>query len=38
MTQIERIVAESFLVLSAMIRARPRHPRSIDVFFAASPN
>jgi hypothetical protein len=22
------------LVLSAMIRARPRHPRSIDAFFA----
>jgi hypothetical protein len=30
MMQIERIDAESLLVLSAMIRARPRHPRSID--------
>jgi hypothetical protein len=24
------------MVLSAMIRARPRHPRSIDAFFAAN--
>jgi hypothetical protein len=24
------------LVLSAMIRARPRHPRSIDAFFATN--
>jgi hypothetical protein len=38
MKQIERIDAESFQVLSAMIRARPRHQRSIDVFFAANPN
>jgi hypothetical protein len=38
MTQIERIDPESFLVLSAMIRACPRHPRSIDVFYAANPN
>jgi hypothetical protein len=26
------------LVLSAMIRARPRHPRSIDAFFGANTN
>jgi hypothetical protein len=38
MTQIERIDAEAFLVLSVMTRARPRHQRSIDVFFAANPN
>jgi len=38
MTQIERIDAESFLVLSAMIRARQRHRRSIDAFFAANTN
>jgi hypothetical protein len=38
MTQIEPIDAESIPILSAMIRARPRHPRSIDVFFAANPN
>jgi hypothetical protein len=38
MTQIYQIDAESFLVLSAMIRASQRHPRSIDVFFAANPN
>jgi hypothetical protein len=37
-TQIERIDPESLLVLSAMILARPHHPRSIDVFFAANPN
>ena len=34
MTQIERIDANAFLVLSAMIRARPRHQRSIDAFFS----
>jgi len=38
MTPTERIDADPFLVLSAMTRARPRHPRSIDVFFAANPN
>jgi hypothetical protein len=32
MTRIERIDADPFLVLSAMIRARPRHPRSVDTF------
>jgi len=32
MTLIERIDADPFLVLSAMIRARPRHQRSIDTF------
>jgi hypothetical protein len=30
MTRIERIDADPFLVLSAMIRARLRHPRSIN--------
>jgi len=34
MTQIERIDADAFLVLSAMICARPRHQRSIDAFFS----
>ena len=29
-------LALTFLVLSAMIRARPRHQRSIDAFFAAN--
>jgi len=29
MTRIERIDADPFLILSAMIRARPRHQRSI---------
>jgi hypothetical protein len=38
MARIERIDADPFLVLSAMIRARPRHPRSIDAFFAANIN
>jgi len=38
MTRIERIDAELSLVLSAMIRARPRHPRSIDAFFVANTN
>jgi hypothetical protein len=38
MTQMEWIDAESLTVLSAMIRARPRHPRSIDVFFAVNPS
>jgi hypothetical protein len=37
MTRIERIDADPFLALSAMIRARSRHPRSIDVFFAQTP-
>ena len=36
MTLIERIDADPFLVLSAMIRARPRHQRSIDAFFLAT--
>jgi hypothetical protein len=36
MTLIERIDADPFLVLSAMIRARPRHQRSIDAFFTAN--
>jgi hypothetical protein len=31
-TRIERIDADPFLVLPAMIRARPRHQRSIAVF------
>jgi hypothetical protein len=35
MTLIERIDADPFQVLSAMIRARPRHQRSIDASFAA---
>jgi hypothetical protein len=34
MSQIELIDADAFLVLSAMIRARPRHQRSIDAFFS----
>jgi hypothetical protein len=34
MTLIERIDADAFLVLSAMIRARPLHQRSIDAFFS----
>jgi len=34
MTRIERIGADAFLVLSAMICARPRHPHSIDAFFS----
>jgi hypothetical protein len=38
MTRIERIAADPFLGLSAMIRARPRHQRSIDTFFAANTN
>jgi len=38
MTRIERIDADLVLVLSAMIRARPRHRRSIDAFFAAITN
>jgi hypothetical protein len=38
MTRIERIDADPFLVLSAMIRARQRHRRSIDEFFAANTN
>ena len=38
MTRMERIDADLPLVLSAMIRARPRHPRSIDAFFAANTN
>jgi len=38
MTRIERIDADPFLVLSAMIRASQRHPRSIDTFFAANTN
>jgi hypothetical protein len=38
MTQVERIDADPFLVLSALIRARPRHPRSIELFFAANTN
>jgi len=38
MTRIEQIDADPFLVLSVMIRARPRHPRSIDAFFPASAN
>jgi len=29
MTRIERIDADLCLILSAMTRARPRHPRSI---------
>jgi hypothetical protein len=33
-----RIDADPFLVLPAMIRARPRHPRSIDAFFVANTN
>jgi hypothetical protein len=37
MTRVERI-RRSFLVLSAMIRARQRHQRSIDAFFAANTN
>src|SRR5262249_52256425 len=38
-TRMTRIAADrrrSFLVLSAMIRARQRHQRSIDAFFAAN--
>jgi hypothetical protein len=38
MTLIERIEADPFLALSVIIRARPRHPRSIDVLFAAKTN
>jgi hypothetical protein len=38
MTRIERIDVDPYLVLSAMIRARPRHRRSIDVSFAADTN
>jgi hypothetical protein len=38
MTRIEQIDADPFLVLSVMIRACPRQPRSIDAFFPASPN
>jgi hypothetical protein len=38
MTREERIGADPFLVLPAMIRARPRHPRSIDALFAANTN
>jgi hypothetical protein len=38
MTLIERIEADPFLALSAMIRARPRHRRSIDALFAANTN
>jgi hypothetical protein len=38
MTREERIDADPFLILSAMIRARPRHQRSIDAFFAANTN
>jgi hypothetical protein len=38
MTLIERIDADLFLVLSAMIRACLRHPRSIDTFFGANTN
>jgi hypothetical protein len=38
MTRVERIDADPFLVLSAMIRAHPRHPRSIESFFAANTN
>jgi hypothetical protein len=38
MTRIEQIYADPFLVLSVMIRACPRHPRSIDAFFPASAN
>jgi hypothetical protein len=36
MTLIERLDADPFQVLSAMIRARPRHQRSIDSFFLAT--
>jgi hypothetical protein len=36
MTRVERIEADLLLVLPAMIRARPRHPRSIDALFAAN--
>jgi hypothetical protein len=32
MTRILRIDADPSLVLSAMIRARPRHPRSINPY------
>src|SRR5262249_39069421 len=32
MTRIERIDADPFLILSAMIRARPRHQRSINPY------
>jgi hypothetical protein len=35
MTRIKRI-DDGLLVLSAMIRACPRHLRSIDTFFAAN--
>jgi len=35
MTLIERIDADPFQFLSAMIRARPRHQRSIDAPLAA---
>jgi hypothetical protein len=38
MTRIERIDADPFLVLPAMIRACPRHPRSIDALFAMNTN
>jgi hypothetical protein len=38
MTRIERIDADPFLVLPAMIRARPYHLRSIDAFFVANNN
>jgi hypothetical protein len=38
MTRVERIDADPFLILSAMIRACPGHPRSIDAFFAANTN
>jgi hypothetical protein len=38
MTRIERIDADPFLVLSAMIRSRPRHQSSIDAFFAMNAN
>jgi len=38
MMRIERIDADPFLILSAMIRARPCHPRSIESFFAANTN
>jgi hypothetical protein len=38
MTRVEPIDADPFLVLSAMICSRPRHPRSIESFFAANTN
>jgi hypothetical protein len=38
MTLIQRIGADLFWFLSAMIRARTRHPRSNDMSFSAYTN